>query len=93
MSSFIPTRSIDSLLNNVHVCIFAIIMKLVLGITNISFQDVTVFTRRDPRYPHPIGCGTGGDVVRAVYDWADTRTGQRCSLKVRRPSLPYSIMD
>ena len=61
------------------------------SLMSISFQDITAYVRKDHRYPLPIGCGTGGDVYRAVYDWVDPLNQQR-SIKVRQTVLSCDAM-
>jgi hypothetical protein len=49
----------------------------------LSLQDISDYVRWDPQFTYAIGCGTGGDVYRALYEWADHRTLQVNSMKVR----------
>jgi len=44
--------------------------------------DITGYVRLDPQFRFAIGCGAGGDVYRALYEWPDPRTLQVCSMKV-----------
>jgi len=49
---------------------------------DLSILDITGFVRKDPQYQFAIGCGAGGDVYRALYEWTDPRSLQVCSIKV-----------
>jgi serine/threonine protein kinase len=49
---------------------------------DLSLLDITGYVRLDPQYRFAIGCGAGGDVYRALYEWPDSRTLQVCSVKV-----------
>ena len=89
--SYVPQYNIDNLLHNLTVCTL-VVMQLIKGLMSISFQDITSSTHKDPHNPHAIGCGTGGDVYRAIYRWADDR-GQRHEIKVRQSALPYDVMN
>jgi len=49
---------------------------------DLPYLDITQYVRRDPQFQYAIGCGAGGDVFRALYEWTDHRTLQVCSMKV-----------
>jgi len=49
---------------------------------DLSYLDISNYVRKDPQFPHPIGCGTAGNVYRALYEWPDQRTLQVNSMKV-----------
>ena len=48
-----------------------------------SLQDLTGYVQKDPDFPFAIGCGTFGDVYRALYEWLDPRTLEVCCIKVK----------
>jgi len=62
-------------------------------LADLSRLDITGYVRLDPQFPFAIGCGTGGDVYRALCEWPDPRTLQVCSVKVVVKVLKASLAE